>query len=144
MKRISKFLPMGLVVLAVLCLTVFIYKKTASKPARQPLILTSAVVNQPLPEADLVNISGTRLSDERLRHGKVVLVFTLTTCKPCDQENEFLKTIINIRNDISFSMWFQWGSNRRCSDRRKISIVLRLSLIRAQCWPKSWKFTKFL
>jgi hypothetical protein len=102
MKRISKFLPMGLVVLAVLCLTVFIYKKTTSKPARQPLILTSAVVNQPLPEADLVNISGTRLSDERLRHGKVVLVFTLTTCKPCDQENEFLKTVINIRNDISF------------------------------------------
>ena len=103
MKRISKFLSVGLVVLAVLCLTVaFLYKKTTSKPAGQPLILTSAVINHPLPEADLVNLSGTRLSDERLRHGKVVLVFTLTTCKPCDQENEFLKTVINIRNDISF------------------------------------------
>jgi hypothetical protein len=103
MKRISKFLSVGLVVLAVLCLTVaFLYKETTSKPAGQPLILTPAVINHPLPEADLVNLSGTRLSDERLRHGKVVLVFTLTTCKPCDQENEFLKTVINIRNDISF------------------------------------------
>lgn len=103
MKRINKFLPMGLIVLAVLCLTfTFLNRRTASKPAGQPLILTPAVINQPLPEADLVNISGTRLSDERLRHGKVVLVFTLTTCKPCDQENEFLKTVINIRNDISF------------------------------------------
>jgi hypothetical protein len=105
MKRISKFLSVGLVVLAVLCLSLtvaFFYKKTTSKPAGQPFILTTAVINHPLPAADLVNLSGTRLSDERLRHGKVVLVFTLTTCKPCDQENEFLKTVINIRNDISF------------------------------------------
>lgn len=103
MKRARNFLSLSLIVVAVLCVTVaFLYKKTASKPAGQPLILTPAVINHPLPEADLVNISGMRLGDDRLRHGKVVLVFTLTTCKPCDQENEFLRTVINTRNDISF------------------------------------------
>jgi len=103
MKRARNFLSLSLIVVAVLCVTVaFLYKKTAGKPAGQPLILTPAVINHPLPEADLVNISGMRLGDNRLRHGKVVLVFTLTTCKPCDQENEFLRTVINTRNDISF------------------------------------------
>ena len=80
----------------------FVYKKTSNKPAKQPLILTSAAIIQPLPAADLVNLSGIRLEDQRLRHGKVVLVFTLTNCKPCDQENEFLKTVISNRKDISF------------------------------------------
>lgn len=103
MKRLRKFLVPGLIVLAVPCLVLFFYqKKTASKPAEPPLILTPLVINQPLPPADLVDISGHRLGDDRLRHGKVVLVFTLTSCKPCDQENEFLKTVINTRKDISF------------------------------------------
>ena len=103
MKRTHKFLGPGVIVLVGLCLiVVFLSRKTNSKPARQPLILTSSVINQPLPDAELVNISGTRLGDERLRQGKVVLVFALTSCKPCDDENEFLKTVINTRNDVSF------------------------------------------
>ncbi len=103
MKRLSKFPLPGVIVLAVLCLVLlFLSKKTASKPAEPPLILTPAVINQPLPLADLIDISGNRLGDDRLRQGKVVLVFTLTSCKPCDQENEFLKTVINTRKNVSF------------------------------------------
>jgi hypothetical protein len=103
MKAIRKFLAPSLIILTVLCLAfAFLYKKTPNGPAKKPLILTSAVINQPLPPADLVNISGAQLDDHRLRHGKVVLVFTLTSCRPCDQENEFLKTIISSRKDVSF------------------------------------------
>ena len=103
MKRISDLPASNLVVLVLVCFTVTVlYKKVSNKPAKQPFILTSAVINLALPPAELVNIFGTRLDDQRLRHGKVVLVFTLTSCKPCDQENEFLKTVISSRKDISF------------------------------------------
>lgn len=101
MKRIS-FLASALTVLALSCFTFALYKKTPHPSAKQPLILTSAAINQTLPVAELVNISGIRLDDQRLRHGKVLLIFTLTSCKPCDQENEFLKTLINSRKDVSF------------------------------------------
>lgn len=98
----TNFMALVLIALAIACLTRVLYRKTPYQASRQPLILTSAVVNQPLPPAELVNIFGTRLDDHRLRHGKVVLVFTLTSCIPCDQENEFLKTVINDRKDVSF------------------------------------------
>ena len=101
MKRIN-FLTLALIVLVLSCFTFALYKRTPHQAAKQPLILTSAAINQALPPAELVNISGTRLDDQRLRHGKVVLVFTLTSCKPCDQENEFLKTAISNRKDINF------------------------------------------
>src|SRR5215212_5291543 len=101
MKRIN-FLALALIVLTLSCFTLALYKKTPHQAAKQPLILTSAAINQALPPAELVNIFGTRLDDQRLRHGKVVLVFTLTSCKPCDQENEFLKTLISSRKDVNF------------------------------------------
>jgi hypothetical protein len=101
MKRIN-VLALALTVLALSYFTLALYKKTPHQSAKQPLILTSAAINQALPPAELVNIFGTRLDDQRLRHGNVVLVFTLTSCKPCDQENEFLKTVISNRKDVSF------------------------------------------
>src|SRR5689334_1567009 len=101
MKRIN-VLALALIVLVLSCFTLALYRRIPHEAAKQPLILTSAVINQPLPPAELVNIFGTRLDDQRLRHGKVVLVFTLTSCKPCDQENAFLKTVISSRKDVSF------------------------------------------
>lgn len=101
MKRIT-FLALALTVLAFSYFTLALNKKTPHQAARQPLILTSAAINQALPRAELVNIFGTRLDDQRLRHGKVVLVFTLTSCEPCDQENEFLRTVIGNRKDVNF------------------------------------------
>jgi hypothetical protein len=101
MKRIN-VLALALTVLALSYFTLALYKKTPHQSAKQPLILTSAAINQALPPAELVNIFGTRLDDQRLRHGKVVLVFTLTSCKSCDQENEFLRTVVSNRKDINF------------------------------------------
>jgi len=101
MKRIN-FLALALTVLALSYFTLALHKKTPHQTPKQPLILTSAAINQPLPPAELVSIFGTRLDDQRLRHGKVILVFTLTSCKPCDQENEFLKTLISSRKDVNF------------------------------------------
>lgn len=54
---------------------------------KQPLILTSAVTYQSLLKANLVNISGEVLGDEKLRRGRVILAFMMPDCRPCDQEN---------------------------------------------------------
>jgi len=110
MKTLSKALLACSFLIAVFCITFYLfYKRTQKSLPKQPLILTSDVINQPLPPADLVNISGKRLDDGRLRRGKVVLVFTLTECLPCDQQNEFLKKTTGDRKDISFIYVIPFG-----------------------------------
>lgn len=59
-------------------------------------------VNRPLPEANLVDLDGARLPEEALRRGKVVLIFVNPTCAPCNTEAQFLRTVLNKRQDISF------------------------------------------
>lgn len=59
-------------------------------------------LNQPLPEANLVDGSGARLPEQSLRQGKVVLIFVNPTCTPCNTEAEFLRTVFTKRPDISF------------------------------------------
>lgn len=56
-----------------------------------------------------MNISGEVMADERLRRGRVVLVFMMPDCKPCDQENEFLKTVVASRQDVSFVYVIPFG-----------------------------------
>ena len=103
MKTPARLLSATLTLVIVFVLSFFFfYKRAESQLPKTPLILTSAVINQPLPNASLVDVNGKQLADERLRKGKVVLVFTLTECKPCDDENEFLKSVVGNRKDISF------------------------------------------
>jgi thiol-disulfide isomerase/thioredoxin len=59
-------------------------------------------INHPLPDAHLVDIEGKMLPDESLRRGKVVLIFVNPTCVPCNKEAEFLRTVIDKRQDITF------------------------------------------
>ena len=110
MKPLTKILATGSVLLVIFCASFFFFYKRAEKNLpKQPLILTSAALNQPLPQAELINISGERLTDEKLRRGKVVLVFTLIECEPCNLENEFLKTVISTRKDIKFVFVIPFG-----------------------------------
>lgn len=90
----------------------FFYRRaeTKSPPAKSDLILTQAVINQPLPKADLVNLSGKPLEDEKLRRGKKILVFMMPDCEPCDRENSFLKTVAGSRQDIEFLYVIPFGN----------------------------------
>jgi len=111
MRPVIKTLEIGLILIAVFCVSFyFFYKRAQKDPPKQDLILTSAVINQPLPKANLVNISGKPLGDERLRRGKVVLVFMMPDCQPCDQENEFLKTVADSRKDVRFFYAIPFGN----------------------------------
>jgi hypothetical protein len=111
MRSLTKTLNASLILIVVFCGSFyFFYKRTQKDSSKQNLILTSAIINQPLPKSNLVNISGVRLDDERLRRGKVVLVFMMPDCLPCDQENEFLKTVADSREDISFFYIIPFGN----------------------------------
>jgi len=111
MSSLTKTLGIGLILIAVFCGTFYLFYKRAKKnPPKQPLILTSAVLNQTLPKTNLFNISGKPLEDERLRKGKVVLVFMMPDCAPCDQENEFLKTVTGSRKDVTFFYVLPFGN----------------------------------
>jgi len=113
MKSISKALTMGLILIAVFCVTFYIFYKRAQKDLSQPLVLTSAVTNRQLPKAQLVNASGNLLDDANLRRGKVILAFTLTDCPPCDKENKFLKTAVSSRPDVKFFYVIPFGNREQ-------------------------------
>lgn len=55
-----------------------------------------------LPEAKLVDSNSDLLPDEKLRKGKVVLIFVSADCEACLKESEFLSGLIHKRNDIEF------------------------------------------
>lgn len=88
----------------------FLYQRAVRNSAREPLILTTEVINRPLPKANLVNISGTYLDDEKFRRGKVIVIFTMPDCEPCAQENEFLKNVAGKHKDIPFVYVIPFGN----------------------------------
>jgi AhpC/TSA family len=86
------------------------YVRAKRKLPKQPLILTPAVINQPLPKSNLVDMAGKTFADEKLRQGKVMLVFMMPDCSPCDEENSFLQTVINKRKDVRFIYVMPFGN----------------------------------
>lgn len=108
MRPSTKILAGGSIFLAIFCVSLFFSDKWGQKP--QPLILTSRVINQPLPKARLVNISGQQLADDKLRRGKVILLFTMTDCDYCDEEDKFLRTVAGIRKDVSYIYVIPFGA----------------------------------
>jgi thiol-disulfide isomerase/thioredoxin len=111
MKPLGKTIRVGLVLIALFCGSFyFFYRRAQSKLPGEPLILTPAVIGRPLPKTHLVGASGETFEDEKLRRGRVVLVFMMPDCKPCDQENEFLKTAARSRQDVRFVYVIPFGN----------------------------------
>lgn len=113
MRNSTKALSAGSILLILLGVSFLIFYKRAQHKLEQqktPLILTSAVIDRPLPRSNLVNISGQALDDEKLRRGKIILVFMKPECQPCDQENQFLSTVVSLRKDVSFVFVIPFGN----------------------------------
>ncbi|MET0623361.1 MAG: hypothetical protein ABW250_10320 [Pyrinomonadaceae bacterium] len=113
MRTLRKTLALGFLLLTIFCGSFYFFYRRAQKkapPARQDLILTEAVLNRPLPKANLVNISDESLADEELRRGKKVLVFMMPDCEPCDRENAFLKTVAGSHQDLKFLYVIPFGN----------------------------------
>ena len=70
----------------------------------QPELPRSAgsLINKPLPPAQLIDLNGSKVDEQILRRGKVILIFVTTDCNACLTESRFLQTILERRTDVSF------------------------------------------
>lgn len=110
MRPLIKTYRLILILVVLFCGSFYFVKRSQKSLPKQDLILTADVINQQLPKSNLVNVSGKPLEDERLRHGKVVLIFMMPDCQPCDKENAFLKTVADSRKDVSFTYVIPFGN----------------------------------
>ncbi len=101
----------GALLVTVFCVSFFfLYQRALKNSAKEPLILTAEVIDRPLPKANLVDVSGNVLDDEKLRRGKVIVLLTMPDCEPCDQENDFLKNVADKRKDVPFIYIIPFGN----------------------------------
>jgi len=77
------------------CIVFLILHLSQLADAKSQLFLKDAVVisGQPLPNFDLVNLEGARVSPQELRTGKVLLVFLTTNCQACQKEFKLLSRV---------------------------------------------------
>lgn len=119
MRSLTRILGIGAILAVVFCVSFFFfYQRAKSKKRNQPKpvptssFVPSKVINEQLPKTNLADISGQPLDDDKLRHGKIVLVSMMPDCAPCDQENEFLKPIVNSRKDVRFIYVIPFGNKK--------------------------------
>lgn len=111
MSRPKRLLPIGILLILVFGVSFFVfYKRAKTKSLPVSLFKAANVINQRLPKTNLVSASGQQLADDQLRHGKVILAFMMPDCPACDQENEFLKTVVNTRADVRFLYVIPFGN----------------------------------
>ena len=63
---------------------------------------SGSLINKPLPQAQLIDLNGSKVDEQILRRGKVILIFVTTDCNACLTESRFLQTILDRRDDVSF------------------------------------------
>ena len=61
-----------------------------------------SLINTPFPHSQLVDIHGSKIDEQILRRGKVVVVFLTLDCGACLTESKFLQTILSRRQDVTF------------------------------------------
>lgn len=77
------------------------YRLIQNKQAELPGS-TGSLINKPLPPAQLIDLNGSKVDEQILRRGKVILIFVTTDCNACLTESRFLQTILERRTDVSF------------------------------------------
>lgn len=80
---------------------VFFYSRIQhSQPAAPDS--SKSLINKPLPHAQLLDAYGSKVDEQVLRRGRVILVFVTPECDACLAESKFLQTLLSKRTDISF------------------------------------------
>ena len=63
---------------------------------------SKTLIDKPLPHARLIDARGSKVDEQVLRTGKVIIVFVTTDCEACAIESKFLQTLIGRRRDVTF------------------------------------------
>ena len=59
-------------------------------------------IGKPFPQAQLVRLDGSKVDDQIIRKGKVVVVFVTNDCDACETDSKFLQTVLDRRKDVAF------------------------------------------
>ena len=63
---------------------------------------SKSLINKSFPHAELVDVHGSKVDEQTLRTGKVVVVFLALDCEACASEGKFLETVVGRRKDVAF------------------------------------------
>ena len=74
----------------------------AQHPPEETHAASRSLLNTPLPQAQLLDLDGSKVDGQILRRGRVILVFVTADCDACLAESRFLQTILGRRKDVSF------------------------------------------
>jgi hypothetical protein len=77
---------------------------------------SKSLINKPLPHAQLVDAYGSKVDEEILRSGRVVVVFVTTDCDACQTETKFLQTVLGRRKDVTFYGLVPFGTRPDSAD----------------------------
>ena len=109
-KRWISIVGVTLFLVAVFCVGfVFFYKRIQRSKAAASEVSSliqrdesKSLIDKPFPHAQLVDTRGSRVDEQILRTGRVVVVFVTTDCDACAAEGKFLQTVLAKRSDVTF------------------------------------------
>lgn len=81
----------------------FYYRIRQAQDAQsKPVASSGSLINQPLPQANLTDVYGSKVDEQVIRKGKVVVVFVTADCDACATESKFMGTLLGRRQDVRF------------------------------------------
>ena len=73
-----------------------------ARPEKDVAAAPKSLINQPFPHSQLVDIDGSKVDEQILRQGRVVVVFLSLECDACVMESKFLEPLLSRRKDVTF------------------------------------------
>lgn len=115
-----------LFLLAVFCAGfVFFYNRMQRSQAVAPAP-PGRLIDKPLPHAELSDVYGTKVDEQILRTGRVVVVFITIDCDACATESEFLEPLTGRRKDVAFYGLVPFGPRFRSPDEAAKKFPFRI------------------
>jgi peroxiredoxin len=87
---------------AVFCVGFIVFYSRIQRSQKEPSDSSKSLINKPLPHVQLVDSYGSKVDEQVLRRGRVILVFVTTDCDACAAEGNFLQTVLDRRRDVNF------------------------------------------
>jgi hypothetical protein len=87
---------------AVFCGGFFFFKNRIQPSPPAAPEQSKSLIDKPFPHAQLIDIYGSKVDEQVIRSGRVVVVFVTPDCNACVTECKFLQTLLGRRKDVAF------------------------------------------
>lgn len=87
---------------AVFCLGFVFFHSRIPRSEAEVTATPKSLIDKPFPHSNLFDIHGSKVDEQILRRGRVVVVFVTLECDACVAEEKFLQTVLSRRRDVSF------------------------------------------